>query len=59
MSGMSLGMSALTEELELVLSAKIKNEEELHRCPNADLAACEFCKLLNVFSIVSRNFKLR
>ena len=56
---MSLGISVLSEELELALAGKLNNEEELHRCPNADLSACEFCKLLNVFSIVSRNFKLR
>ncbi|ODN02998.1 Hormone-sensitive lipase [Orchesella cincta] len=37
----------------------IEFDEEFHRCPNADVAACEFCKLINTFSLISRTFRLR
>lgn len=30
-----------------------------HRCPNADLQACEFCKLLNIFAIAARTYILK
>lgn len=34
-------------------------EEEFHACPNADVAACEYCKLLNSLIVLHRNFSLR
>jgi hypothetical protein len=45
--------------MSLDVMDKEVNFEDIHRCPNGDVAACEFCKLLNVFSIISRTFKLR
>ncbi|CAL8080903.1 unnamed protein product [Orchesella dallaii] len=37
----------------------IEFDEEFHRCPNADVAACELCKLINTFSLLGRTFRLR
>lgn len=34
-------------------------DEESHSCPNADVSACEYCKLLNNLAILNRSFTLR
>lgn len=43
--------------VELITDADL--EEEFHSCPNADISACEYCKLLNNLVILNRTFKTR
>jgi len=63
MTAMSLGIPVRIGQdgdvVYLTEAYKRLDEENIHRCPNGDVSACEFCKLLNIFSIVSRTFKLR
>lgn len=34
-------------------------EEVFHSCPNADVEACEYCKLINNLVTLNRTFKMR